>query len=325
MAQKRSAKKPAPSADAPKAPRRLQIPKRRRKLSREQRAKALESRRPTTKLPSSFKLLRRAMLLVWKHKKTFGIVILVFAVLNAFLVPTLSGADLGNIHDTVSQALGEHASNFVANISEATYVIGTAGNAASEVSGVYRFLLVLIGSLGVIWLIREMVSGQKVRMRDGFYRGMYPLIPFVGVLAWVVAQLLPLAAVAFVYSLLAGTDGVASLSVLLGGIVVLAVVVLSVYWICSSFIALYIVALPNIAPMEAIRTAKDLVRPQRWAVIRRIIFLPVLLFLVAFVILLPLIFFATAIAGWVFVLVVACMLPVFHAYMYLLYRELLQA
>ncbi len=97
----------------------------------------------------------------------------------------------------------------------------------------------------------------------------------------------------------------------------------SVYWLCSSLFASYIVTLPNTSPMVALRSARKLVKYRRWTIIRRLLFLPFVLMIFLLVVFLPLVFFAPVLAEVAFLVVSLACLFVAHAYMFVLYRELL--
>jgi hypothetical protein len=93
--------------------------------------------------------------------------------------------------------------------------------------------------------------------------------------------------------------------------------------ISSSLFALYIVTLPDMTPMKALRSARELVRHRRWTVLRKILCLPLILLVAGAVIMLPIIIVLTPLAQWVFFLLTMLALVAAHAYMYTLYRELL--
>ena len=68
---------------------------------------------------------------------------------------------------------------------------------------------------------------------------------------------------------------------------------LSLYMICSSLFALYIVTLPNVTPMKALRSARQLVLHRRFLVLRKILFMPLALLVLGAIIMIPLIIFLT--------------------------------
>jgi hypothetical protein len=88
-------------------------------------------------------------------------------------------------------------------------------------------------------------------------------------------------------------------------------------------VALYVVTLPDMTPLTALRSARDLVRYRRLSVFRKLIFLPIALGVIMAVVMLPFIFVVPVLAQWVFFALSMLALIVGHAYFYVLYRELL--
>jgi hypothetical protein len=184
--------------------------------------------------------------------------------------------------------------------------------------------LALITSLAVIWALRQTLLGKKNRVRDAYYRGMYPLVPFLLVLLVIALQLLPLLIGSTIYSIVL-SNGIAvhawekiAWSGLFAGLTVI-----TLYLISSSIFALYAVTIPDTTPMNALRSARQLVQGRRWVVIRKLLALPVLLLIAAAIIMLPIILVVTPLAPWIFFLLTMLSLTVMHTYLYLLYRELL--
>ena len=75
--------------------------------------------------------------------------------------------------------------------------------------------------------------------------------------------------------------------------------------------------------MHALRSARQLVANRRWTIMRKLLFLPVVLFVLAAVIVLPVILFATPVVPLVFYTLSMLLLPMLHGYMYTLYRSLI--
>ena len=107
------------------------------------------------------------------------------------------------------------------------------------------------------------------------------------------------------------------------GILLFLFVLLSLYMITSSIFALYIVTLPDMTPMQALRSARNLVRFRRWTVMRKVLFLPLSLVVIGGLLLIPIIIFLTPIAEWVYFGLTMMSLAFIHSYIYTLYRELL--
>jgi hypothetical protein len=87
--------------------------------------------------------------------------------------------------------------------------------------------------------------------------------------------------------------------------------------------ALYIVTLPDMTPMQALKAARALVRYRRWVVLRKVLFLPLALLLIGALIVIPFALYVTPVAPLVFFVLTIIALAVLHSYMYLLYRQLL--
>ncbi len=76
-------------------------------------------------------------------------------------------------------------------------------------------------------------------------------------------------------------------------------------------------------PMQALRSARELVRFRRWSIMRKLILLPILTILVGAIIIIPLIIINPLLAEWVFYILSLAALPLAHSYLYQLYRKLL--
>ena len=174
------------------------------------------------------------------------------------------------------------------------------------------------------WAARQTLAGQKVGLRDAFYKGIYPLIPFVLVLLVVIVQTVPLLVGAWLYTTVVVNGIVATvLEQVIWGVICAALVVTSLYMLCSSLLALYVVTLPDMRPLKALRSARQLVRYRRGQVFRKLLYLPVALIVLTCVIMLPAIVFVAGAASWIFFIWTTLLLIVAHLYMYTLYKALL--
>jgi hypothetical protein len=276
------------------------------------------------KIDGGIRLFKRALGLLQMEWKVFLVIAVIYGVLNALLVPTISSTDLSVAKDNFDAALKTGSSNALGGVGIYAYLLGTAGTSNSEVAGVYRFLLALIVSLALIWTIRQVYAGQKVTIKDGFYKGMAPFVPSLLLLGVAIIQMLPLVIGSFIYTLVVTTGGLAAGQIAAWAVFAFLTAFLSLFFVCSTLFALYIVCLPDVTPLVALRAARELVRGRRWLIMRRVAVLPIILLIVGVILLMPFIFLVTGIAGWAFLFVLTAMLPVIHSYMYLLYRELLK-
>jgi hypothetical protein len=276
-------------------------------------------------IPSVYALFKTAFGVLRNYWVVFLGISLIYGLLNVFLVQGFSVAsDLGQVKESIAQGFGGNIRELATGFSTFMYLLGTSGSQLSPTAGAYQFLLTLIASLALIWAFRQAYAGIKVRIRDAFYRGMYPLVPFVLVLMVVGLQLLPFVGGFALYTTVMKNGiavGVAETT--LWATVFILLSVLTLYLLCSSLFALYIACLPDMTPMRALRSAREVVRFRRLTILRKLIFLPIVLFLLAAVIMIPLIMFVAWLAPWAFFLMSMLFLAAIHSYIYTLYRSLL--
>lgn len=278
-----------------------------------------------TKLPNVLQITKSTAYLLWTHKKLFIGITLIYGLLNLVLVQGFAATtDVASLKQQLNQIFTGNFGSLATSFSVFVVLVGSAGNGSSPTAGAYQFFLGLIVSLAIIWALRQIYADTKIRIRDAYYNGMTPLVPFLLVLLVIGLQLLPMLIGSTLYSVIIN-NGIAVYMIekLLWLGVFLALSLASLYMISSSTIALYIVTLPGMTPMKALRSARHLVKRRRWVVMRKLLFLPLILFIVTAIIMLPIIIFATPLAQWVFFLLTMFALTVIHTYIYNLYRELI--
>ena len=277
------------------------------------------------KLPNVWQITKAAAGLLWQHRGLFIGITLMYGLLNLVLVQGLANStDVSDLKNSLNLVFNGHLGSLASSLSVFAILLGSAGNGSSPTAGAYQFFLGLITSLAIIWSLRQLSAGASLRVRDAYYRGMYPLVPFILVLIVIGLQLIPLLIGSTVYSLVInGGIAVYAVEKLVWALLFGLLALLSLYMISSSLFALYIVTLPDMTPMRALRSARELVRFRRWTVLRKILCLPVILLVAAAVVMVPVIIWLTTLAQWIFFLLTMFALVAVHAYMYTLYRELL--
>ncbi|MDB5166845.1 MAG: conserved rane protein of unknown function [Candidatus Saccharibacteria bacterium] len=280
-----------------------------------------------SKIPSSWFLFKQSLRSMWKHKWLFLRIVLVFALLNIILVRGFSGS--GTTSELKSSVIDVTQGNFgklAGAVSIFAYITLSSNNKASEAAGAYQVILVIVGSLAVIWTLRQLSAGEKVRlkMRDAYYRGMTPLVPFICETLLTIMCLLPFTIGATVYAT------VIKYGIITGWwehalyfSVMAALTVLSLRIFIAPFMGMYIVTLPDMTPLKALRSGKQLVRFRRWNVLRKALFFACMCLLLSALIIVPVVFIYAAAAPWVFFGLVMISLVLFHHYFYGLYRELI--
>lgn len=283
-------------------------------------------RHPAGKLPSAWQLLRETIKVVREHRWLFGGIISVFALLYIVLVRGFASSDLTLVKDVLNnndQSAGFEAST---GFGLFAYMLGSSATPESEVASLYQFILLVVVSLALIWAYRQVMADKPKRptMREAYYQGNAPFVPFLIVLAVMALQLLPALIGTSLYQqvVLSGL-AVGSGESIAWLIVLFLSLVLTLYMLCSSTFALYIVTLPNILPLQALRSARELVRHRRLEVVGRVLFLPVVLVLIGVILFVPIVTYLTGAAEILFFAYGLLCLVLMHGYMYQLYRKLL--
>jgi len=279
------------------------------------KSKPPETAKTLIRLPNVFKITQAAANLLWSHKKLFVGIAVINGLLNLILVRGLSSPDLAS-------SVG--GNSFSSGLNGFLTLVGSTGGASDASQSSYQFVIMVIGSLAIIWALRQVLAGSEIRIRDAYYKGMYPLIPFMLVLIVIGLQLLPLLAGSTLYSLvIANGIAVSLIEKVLWAVLFAGLAAISFYMVISSLFALYISTLPDMTPLKALRSARQLVKRRRWTVLRKVLFLPLLILVLGALIIIPTIVIAAPLAAWIFFALNALGLVAGHAYMYVLYRELI--
>jgi hypothetical protein len=279
---------------------------------------------PGQKLPNAFALTKRAFIHIWRYKKLFAIIALTYLVLNLLLVRGfLFTADLGEIKSAISELFSGSAGQLAGALTVMGLLAGSL-SPSSEVAALYQSLLILAFSMFVIWALRQTYAGELPKARDVFYKSSYPFVQFTIIVFIIGLQLIPLLLANFLYvSVIASGLSTSFGEVFAWSALIFLLVLWSLYMITVSLFAVYIVTLPDMTPLKALRSAKGLVQHRRWTVMRKVIFIPFALSVCGFAIMLPVIWFLSGVAEITFLIMSAFVLPLVHSYVYALYRELL--
>jgi hypothetical protein len=247
------------------------------KQTKQKAKKEVRSHKP---LPGSFKLTWQSLTFIKEFWRPLGGIVLVYAILNIIFASGL----VNNASSAITKS---------SKFSDAINSYGTlVSGGSSGQTATMQSVLLIIESLVIIWALRHLFSSENIGVKQAFYHSMAPLIPFLLVVFVIILQLLPLTIGSALLALvLPTTYG----STFVGAAFTLLFVLLtawSIYMVSSSVFAMYIVTLPNMQPLQALRSAKSLARFRRWHLIRKLLFLPFFIIVVMGIILVPLIFCA---------------------------------
>jgi hypothetical protein len=273
-------------------------------------------------VPSSFVLLAQSVTFLFKHMKKLLGISLVMYLLYLLLIRAGSTFDIESYDQLISDELGD--SELVNKALLTGILIGSGGSSETSASGVSGFLLFIVGSLAFIWGIRHLTAGKKFRIRDAYYKGMYPLIPFMLVIFVITIQLIPFVVGGFLYSTaeINGliTSGIERTLFVSGWI---AMGLLSVYWLSNSVMSVYAVTLPDIYPLQALRSTKKVVKGRRWSIFIKVFMLGIFLLLFSGSLLFLFVALFPAIAVYIYDIMAVFTLLFAHIYLFKLYRSLL--
>ena len=253
--------------------------------------------RRSLKVPGYIALTRQTIQLLWRHRRLFIKLSLVYALAVFLLAGVMSQETYEQLRNAVSELDAEHSLGSVMSVLTlfagvaSNQLVGGATPGATNVS--QQVLGALVGLyiwLTAIWLLRAVFGKKKVLVRDGLYRAGAPVIALAVLFAVILMQLLP-AAIAVVAYGAADASGVLKQTVILmlaGGATIL-IVALSLYWMTSTIFAMAIATLPGMYPFEALRLASDIVLGRRIRILLRLVWLIGLLALVWVVVLVPVI------------------------------------
>lgn len=294
------------------------------------------------KLPGYWSFTNHVRSILWKNKKLFGGLVAVYVIAMVII----SGYGAQQTYSELTQLLRESSGDlFEGNLG----TIGKAGllltstiqenlapnSSEQQAQSILAGLAVFFGWLTTIWLLRNVLAGHNPRLRDGLYNSGSPVLATILVGFIITLQLLPLAiAIIIVSAAMVSQLFLVPLSGMLVAVGALLLALLSIYWISSSFIALVVVTLPGMYPMQAIRTAGDLVVGRRLRMLYRLLWLILLVVITWIVIVIPIIIFdewlkqVVPAIEWLpivplSIMTMAAITLVFvSSYIYLLYRKI---
>jgi len=317
---KKAAKKPDTKSVA-------QSERRQRKLTRAQKklvAKKAAAKRQ--KLPSSVKLVIQVFNILRKYWQPLGGIVLIYLLLNIIFASGFSNltSSVDSIRTNLANSPAQ-SSKWLNVLGGFTALVGSGGSSSSATGSVLQSVLFILVSLVIIWALRQLLAGHKISVKQAYYHGPNPLVPFLLVLGVIFIQLLPvtLGTAAAQFILGSVTTGGAFISVLFV-IIFVFLAAWSLYMVCGSIFALYIVTLPEMMPRDALRSAKSLVIYRRGPIIRKLIFLLLCVLVLMGVIVIPLIIFAAGLVAPVFFILSMLAILFAHTFLYSLYRSLLE-
>jgi hypothetical protein len=246
-------------------------------------------------LPGYFSFTKHVWSTMWEYRKALLFLAILYSILTVLLVGIASQDLYSTISSTLNTTSGNVFSGALGQIGKSgllflTAATGGISQTLTEAQQVYAGIITLLTWLTTVWLLRNLMAGHKVKMRDGLYSAGAPIVSTFMVALVFIVQLLPLALAVIAYSAASATGLLAGgVEAMLFWIVALLLVVLSAYWVTSTFFALIIVTLPGMYPYQALKTAGDLVAGRRLRILLRLVWMFVVTVVVWLVVMIPII------------------------------------
>lgn len=235
---------------------------------------------------------------IFKNWKLFLPLLVIVVFLNMLFVGLMSEANYVKLQDVLNQADTQTTGGNVGGVVKAGFLLisaitsGGVFGKSNEVAMIFGILIFLLIWLTTIFILRRLMAGKKVKLRDALYNSMSPLVPTVMIFAVVVLQCIPIFLLIIAYSAAVQTNFLTMpFYALMFLVFAILMIVLSGYLLSSSLVALIAVTVPGIYPMEAFRAAKELIMSRRIKFIMRIINLIAVVVVGWAIIMLPLILF----------------------------------
>lgn len=289
-------------------------------------------------LPGYIAFTGQVLKTIGRHKKMFAMLLAVFSVTLIAAGRMVSAESYNALVDVVSSSQGTDGNpSALVPIEQAGILLSALVNGGGASDSGAQTVAVLLGLflwLVVVWLLRQTLSGNTVRVRDGLYSAGAPIVGTLVLAVVLLIQLLPAAIAALLFSSAQAT------AFLQGGVETMAfaiavglLVLLSLYWAVATFFAAIIVTLPGTYPLQALRSAAQLVAGRRTSLVLRFLWLILVVGVIWLVVGLPVVlldmWLKTALpeVAWLplvpgFVIVLSVATGILSAtYTYLLYRK----
>ena len=281
--------------------------------------------------------------IIFKNWKLFLPLMLIAVVVAVLFVGLMSEATYQQFQDILDQTSENYGVEKLGSVMKAglllvsTITTGGLSGGASEAAGVFGVIIFLIIWLTTIFLLRHILAEHKVKLRDGLYNAMTPLISTFVIFVIALVQCIPIFFLVIVWSAAVQTEFLATpFYALVFFIFAALMLLLSGYLLSSTLMGMVAVTAPGMYPMRAMHAASDLMMGRRVKLVIRLIALLIAMIIMWVIVMMPLILFDMFMkqfewtAGVPFVpiclLVMTCFTAIYcTAYLYLYYRWMLEA
>lgn len=243
-------------------------------------------------------------------------VTLTYAVL--YFIFVMSFSINNNVQEIISSTAGKLPQAFVV----VTDTLFTSYNGSqSDATTLLQMLLFLTAALALLWTLRRLQNLQSVTIREAYYEGPARIVPVI-----IVSLLLMLTSIPALFgSSILGfvTQSSSSLAeFIIAVIFALVMIFISILLFVTYWPAFYIVTLPNIRPIKALRMAAEVTKKNRLSILRKFVLFGIFAMLFIVILALPIALVLPAIVPYVMYFVLFALFMVMQVYLFVLYRSL---
>ena len=249
-----------------------------------------------TNTPGIIEQVMATFKIIFRNFKIFLPFILLMVAGYIILVGLMSEDFYKEYQDSINEANEAEGATKIGVVAKAalllssTITTGGLDSGMDEVGRSFMIILFLIMWLVTVYLVRHLLAGHKLKLRDGLYNALTPLISTMAVLIIVFIQAIPMMLVLITYSAAVATEFLATpFYALIYFIFALVMILISVYCFSSSLIALAAVTAPGVYPLVALGSASDLMMGRRMHFISRLIALLIVVVLIYIIVMIPII------------------------------------
>lgn len=272
---------------------------------------------------------------LWRNKGLFFRLLILYVVAAIIWIGVLQNENMSTVNDAARAAqevVGTTGDGFVQSVTVvATTMLGSLNANMTEVQYIYLSILYITLILVTVWLLRQRLAGNKVKVRDGLYVAPAPIVPMYILVAVGILQLLPFGLMFLLHgSVVASGIVTGGIEKAMFDIALFVIGVLTLYFITTTVFALMVATLPGTYPTKAYRVAKSIVLGQRLRMLFRLLWMVLIVIIVWFIVLIPVVMLANAYSIQdgplvpIFVQILTGFSIIYgSAYSYLLYRRMI--
>ena len=281
--------------------------------------------------------------MIFKNWKLFLPLLLIVVVVSILFVGLMSEATYQQFQEVLDQTSADYGVEELGSVMKAglllisTVTTGGLSGGAGEAASVFGVIIFLVIWLTTIFLLRHILAKHKVKLRDGLYNAMTPLISTLAIFVIALIQCIPLFFLVVVGAAAVKTEFLATpFYALVFFIFAALMVILSGYLLSSTLMGMVAVTAPGMYPMRAMHAASDLMMGRRIKFVIRLIALLIAVAIVWVIVMLPLILFDLFMKQFewttevpfvpICLLIMSCFTGIYcTTYLYLYYRWMLEA